>query len=334
MKKTLFLTLALCAIILAGCDDGGGNADKVTIVFDTDGGPPVPSVTLDIGGKLPASYFRTGIDVPIRDGYRFKGWLLNGTAVSTGKTFIRNATLKADWARRITVSFTLGNLALGYPAKGTAPAPVTIDEGAGLGSKYPTLPSQKEFIVNIEDGVDLSGEKEFEFDGWFDGTASTATRYTATTPVTTAANRVAMIARWVTKEVYIPENAYTPAIHPGSHFSEVYPSGINAQTGVVFHVEGLNAQTNDDGVLSAKWYRALSEADAIANVAMPNTPISEYSAEGNEKTTELSLQLDWTENTAGTYWYWVEVTNFNAKATVNKTKVIRTQNNLKVIVSD
>jgi len=339
MKKIIYLTLALfvvCVMIMA-CNDG--SKDSVTIEFDTDGGSEVDSVDLDIGGKLPSDYFRTGSMVPVKEGYRFKGWAIitdeedtdepdepeegeeagettetpeikEITIISTAKTFWEDTTLTAQWARRITVNFDLGK-----DVSGTPPDPVEIDEGSRLGSKYPPIPSRT----------------GYEFDVWENSTGTN--QYTVKTPIVTDDAVITLFARW--EKEYVPENAQSPAIHPGNHFSETGGLTREVRVGESFIVAGLFSNIEKgQGVLSSKWYRTTSEDEAnAATAAAPkgNVVLEQKAPDANPY--ELSLPFTWSEPAAGTYWYYVVVTNYNEKATKQKYSSAITQNKLKVTVT-
>jgi uncharacterized repeat protein (TIGR02543 family) len=324
MKKTFYLALAaIFAMFMAGCGDEG-----IIISFDTDGGSSVPSITLNAGDKLPSDYFRTGSSVPVKDGYRFMGWLLDGAIVSTGRSFYESATLTAQWALRVTVNFELGSVrivnASGKPEDVIppldTPPPVTIDDGAGLGSRYQSLPSWT---------TRVSGKPEdYDFDGWYNNNLL----YTVRTPIVTEDGTFTLTARW-TKE-YVPADAPSPAIHPGNHFQETGGRTREVRVNEHFYVSGLFSNTASGGVLSAKWYRVLTQGEADAATA--NVPTGTVVLEQNalaDNPNELSLPFDWVEDTAGTYWYYVVVTNYYEKATTNKYSRTITQNKLKVTVT-
>jgi len=343
MKKIIYLTLALCALcvmIFAGCSDGGSGS--VTVDFETDGGSEVDSVSLDVGGRLPSDYFRTGSNVPTKDGYRFKGWAIieeieepdepeegeeagetptpevkEVTVISTAKTFWEDTTLTAQWVRRITIIFDLGS-----GVSGDAPESVAIDENTGLGSKYPT-PSRAG-----------TATIKWSFIGWFNGGAM----YAVNTPIVTDEDTFTLTAQWEREEEYRPANAQSPAIHPGNHFVEIVSGGTitDAKTGVDFTANGLFSNIEKgQGVLSSKWYRTTTEAEA--NAATADNPKGEVIVTQNASAGsphELSLPFAWHEDAAGEYWYYVVVTNTNEKATSKKQSSSITQNRLKVIVSD
>jgi len=311
MKKTIYLTLAFCAVcamIVAGCSDSAPEAKKVTIMFTTgDGGSEVVSIEIKEDGSLPADYFGTGSKVPTRTGYTFNGWLDGTTPVTAATTFDVDTTLTAQWVlQQVTVSFSLG-----AGVTGTPPASVTINAGTALGTKYPANPERE----------------GWEFDGWYNGT----TRYTSATVINTTAATFTLTAHWEEIED-IKIYTQAPAIHPGRHLDEAYPTGFAARAGVEFTIEGLFSNVERDaGILTAQWYRAISEVNARQYIGEP-VGNEQKAAAGNPN--ELSLKYTGTETEAGNYWYWVEVTNTNENATESKTATTRTMNQLKVTVTE
>jgi len=312
------------AFITASCDNGNsGDGDtgiettKVTITFNTDGGSAVASIEIDKGGKLPADYL-TGNKIPVKTGYTFNGWKNGATAVTAATTFAQNATLTAQWtasqgsgqgqgsgqqAQQITVSFSLGDGVAGDP-----PASVTIDNGTALGAKYPADPKRT----------------GYEFSGWFNDNK----RYDKNDKITAAAATFVLTAQW--DKEYVVENAQSPAIHPGNHFSEI-AGGANRTTkvNVDFSADGLFSNVEPGaGVLSSQWYRASSATGEGEEINYKQT------AAGTSTPHELALPFTWREPAAGEYWYWVKVTNTNVNATVQKTSSSITQNRLKVTVTE
>jgi len=141
-----------------------------------------------------------------------------------------------------------------------------------------------------------------------------------------------LTAQW-TKE-YVPDYAPSPAIHPGNHFQET--GGVTREVAVNQHfsVSGLFSNTAKGGVLSAKWYRVLSQADADAATAdAPKGTVIVTQNALDDNPNELSLPFDWFEPAAGTYWYYVVVTNYYEKALKDQYSRTITQNKLKVTVS-
>jgi len=278
----------------------------VTITFDTTGGSEVTYIEINEGATLTADYFDAGSQVPTKDGYEFNGWKNGTEPVSAETTFSEDTTLTAQWTQKqITVSFSLGE-----GATGTPPESVTITNGTALGSKYPTK-------IPIRDGYD--------FVGWYND----GNQYTSTTVINAAATTFVLTARWEEEQEYVVENADTPAIHPGNHFSETTPPlsttvKVNAQ----FTVSGLFCNVEPGaGVLSAQWYRASSEAGA-------GEPIDEKKDAAPNSPHMMSLPFTWSESEPGEYWYYVVVTNYNENATVQKYSTATTQNRFKATVTE
>jgi len=314
MKKTIYLTLALCAIsamIMTGCSDSTPETKKVTIMFTTgDGGSEVASIEIKEGGSLPADYLGAGSKVPTRTGYTFNGWLDGTTPVTAATTFGVDTTLTAQWAaeaQQVTVSFSLG-----AGVTGTPPASVTINAGTALGTKYPANPER--------DG--------WEFDGWYNGT----TRYTSATVINTTAATFTLTAHWTEEEIDNSVYPQTPAIHPGNHFVEVVkPDGtLTTKVNEDFEANGLFSNIERDaGILTSQWYRATTATGAGEEINYRQT------AAGTSTPHDLSLPFTWRESEPGEYWYWVVVTNTNVNATTeDKTASAITQNRLKVTVTE
>jgi len=319
MKQRLRLTcllFALCsllfALLLTSCvEDAAAVTDTiVTITFDSNGGTEVEPVQLEKGGSLKAAYL-TGNKVPKYTGNRFVGWFNGSTQVTNKTTFTKSTTLKAKWVRQITVNFSRGE-----NISGTPPSSVTIDEGTALGSKYPPNPSRT----------------GWSFLGWFDIT--NGDQYTNSTVINTQSDTFTLTAQWEEDIDHPLEYAEAPAIHPGRHLAEVYPDGLTVKAGVEFTIQGLSSNVErDGGVLSAQWYRATTppaENKYVGEaVGIPLAP------KPNENPYELSVKYEnVVEPEAGDFWYWVEVTNTNEKATIQKTASTKTMNQLKVTVTE
>jgi uncharacterized repeat protein (TIGR02543 family) len=324
LRGFILLISIVMSMILAGC--GGGDSgttpiipppasDKITITFSTGSGSRVDPIEIDKNGSLPAEYFAGGSKAPTRDNYTFTVWRRGAATVTTATTFSDNATLTAQWTPvaggSVTVSFSLGD-----GVAGTPPAPVTITNGTALGGQYPS--------------PDPTRGGGWEFLGWYNGD----TKYTSSTVITAAGTTFVLTAEW---ENDASEYAQNPAIHPGNHFVEIVPGGaLTARVNEDFEANGLFCNIERGaGVLSSKWYRVTSEADANAATAdVPTgTVIFEQHASA-ENPRELTLNFKWREPAAGTYWYYVIVTNTNVNATIQQTSSAITQNRLKVTVTE
>jgi uncharacterized repeat protein (TIGR02543 family) len=255
--------------------------------------------------------------------------LLDDTIVSTGRSFYSSATLTAQWTGRITVDFALGYARIVNPQGRPedvvppfdVPPPVNIDNGAGLGSRYFSLPSWS---------TRVSGKPEdYEFDGWYNGN----TPYDKNTKINADEGTFTLTARWTQEDV--PDEAPSAAIHPGNHFNETGGRTREVAVNEHFYVSGLFSNTSKGGVLSAKWYRVLSQADADAAKAdaPTGTVVLEQNAE-EDNPNELSLPFEYFEPAAGEYWYYVVVTNFYEKAALNQYSHTITQDRLKVTVTE
>jgi len=276
-------------------------SSSVVITFNTNGGSVVNPIEVDNGGSLPADYLGTGNKTPTKANNRFNGWLNGSTPVTNATKFTQSATLTAQWILRVTVSFSLGEGVEGVP-----PNPVTIDSGTALGTRFP---QQSPF----RDGYD--------FLGWFNGN----TEYKSTTVINSTTADFILTAQWEEEEIYEVEYAQNPAIHPGNHFVEIVSGGeLTVKAGETFIANGLFSNIEKGaGVLSSKWYCARSATG-------DGTEIN-WSQSGSY---ELSLPFTWVESVPGEYWYWVEVTNYNKNATVQQYSTSKTQNRLKVTVTE
>jgi len=208
----------------------------------------------------------------------------------------------------ITVTFNLGG------APGTPPSDITIKNNTSMGNKYPANPSRP---------------GAFEFAGWYNA----GKKYDKGTVISAKTSTFALTAEWNDETIY---NAQPPDMHPGNHFQETGGRERVVKVNQEFSVDGLKANVEKDaGVLSAKWYKVTtSQADADAATAdsPKGTVILEQDAPPPGH--EMSLPFKWSEPAAGTYWYYVIVTNTNNNATVNKTSSKITMDRLKVTVTN
>ena len=103
-KKVIIFGLAFLGLAtIASCkpvenDNNTNENQKVTytVTFDSKGGSAVTTATVEENGKVtkPAD--------PTKDGYTFKGWLLNGVSYDFNKEVTENITLVASWEENTT----------------------------------------------------------------------------------------------------------------------------------------------------------------------------------------------------------------------------------------
>lgn len=96
------------------------------VVFDTDGGSNIETQTIKEG--------ETAIEeTPVREGYRFKGWLVGGTKYDFSLPVNENITLTADWERiQYHIFFDTQG--------GSAISPILVNSGeVATAPKNPTL---------------------------------------------------------------------------------------------------------------------------------------------------------------------------------------------------
>jgi uncharacterized repeat protein (TIGR02543 family) len=304
---------------------------KVTITINEDKeGSALKTIQINYNSALPASYFGAGADVPSnKTGYRFTGWRdgarPNVTITQTAPRFLADADLTAQWAWQVAVKFELGVIETHdadgeltgdtVTVAGAPPADVFIDNNTAMGSKYPQTPT-----------LDAEFADDYQFAGWFNGD----TQYDATDRITVVEpiSEFTLTAKWSFIDKTI--RTQNPAIHPGNHFVEIgIPDGIlNLTVNQSYEVSGLFANVEPGaGVLSAIWYRATEEDGE-------GTQVGTQTAAGEENPHLISLRYTVTEPAAGTFWYWVEVTNTNVNATPGfQTNTSKTQNRLKVVVT-
>jgi len=213
----------------------------------------------------------------------------------------------------ITVSFSLGEGVSGIP-----PSNITIKNNTAMGTKYPSSVPKR---------------TGYDFEGWF----NSDTQYTKDTVINVSTGKTFLLtARWKNEDDAV-EDAQNPAIHPGEHFLR---EGLtrNVKVNEEFAATALFANVEKGaGVLSSKWYRVLSKADADASLLDESHPrgtvVLEQTAPVNNPH-EISLPFRHSEPAAGIYYYYVIVINTNEHATVQKTSSSITLNYLTVTVTD
>ena len=70
-----------------------------SVMFDTNGGSKIPNVNVYIGRLVARP------EDPIKDGYQFDGWLLNGQIFDFNTPIKEDTILKAKWIKKYTVTF-------------------------------------------------------------------------------------------------------------------------------------------------------------------------------------------------------------------------------------
>lgn len=150
MKKVsilLVILAVLSALILVSCsgeeapesgDNGGGTTvEKVTITFNTDGGDPLESLSIEKGKDAT-------LPTPTRAGYSFDGWYV-GDTIWDGKTVNANTTITAKW--------TLLEFEIEY----------IVENGENSGLNVPIYTVNDTFVLGVPTVI---GEY-YEFFGWY-----------------------------------------------------------------------------------------------------------------------------------------------------------------------
>ncbi len=150
MKKLsilLVILAVLSALILVSCsgeetpepdENGGGTTvEKVTITFNTDGGDPLESLSIEKGKDAV-------LPTPTRAGYSFDGWYLGNTPWD-GKSVSANTTITAKW--------TLLEFEIEY----------IVENGENSGLNVPIYTVNDTFVLGVPTVI---GEY-YEFFGWY-----------------------------------------------------------------------------------------------------------------------------------------------------------------------
>ena len=150
MKKFSILLVILAmfsALILVSCsgeetpepdENGGGTTvEKVTITFNTDGGDPLESLSIEKGKDAT-------LPTPTRAGYSFDGWYLGNTPWD-GKSVSVNTTITAKW--------TLLEFEIEY----------IVENGENSGLNVPIYTVNDTFVF----GVPTVIVEYYEFFGWY-----------------------------------------------------------------------------------------------------------------------------------------------------------------------
>ena len=95
MKKVLFLLLCLIVLFFSAC-----GSKKITVKFDSNGGPKIANIELEEAGKIEEPYEIT------REGYKFLGWYLDDKLFDFDNEITKSITLKAKWVAAVSVTLT------------------------------------------------------------------------------------------------------------------------------------------------------------------------------------------------------------------------------------
>lgn len=143
-KRSILFCLALLVFSLCAAVACGGN--KVELKFDTMGGEPVASVTLDVGSEYT-------LPIPVWTGHGFEGWYqskdYSGAEVKT-VVASENTTFYAKWSELSVITLDLG----GGTLSGTEGGKLYLKAGENILSFM-------ESYVPVREG--------FEFAGWYAG---------------------------------------------------------------------------------------------------------------------------------------------------------------------
>lgn len=126
MKKriTMLFVLTLLLAVITAC------TTTVTVSFDSDGGTSYNSVNVEMGKTivLPQD--------PVKEGFVFKGWYLDGKLFDATTPINANIVLKAMWEENLAI-YNI-NYSIGEGANISSNAPKTFKENKGAEVKLPT----------------------------------------------------------------------------------------------------------------------------------------------------------------------------------------------------
>lgn len=135
--RTLFLMGAILAVLALGlfataCAESEPPAAYFTISYVTET-EEIPSVRTTAGSKIYPP------EDPVRDGYRFRGWLSDGEPFTFGVMPERDLTLYADWTKLYKLSFDTG--------EGAEPVEAQYYE-AGEAIELPAPPTRAHYLFD------------------------------------------------------------------------------------------------------------------------------------------------------------------------------------------
>lgn len=175
---------------------------KYTVTFNSNGGSAVSSQTVTEGGKA------TRPSNPVRSGYTFNGWTLNGSTYNFASPVNSNITLTATWKKIEVKNYTVTFNSNG----GSAVSPQTVTEGGK--ATQPSAPTR-------------SG---YAFNGWtLNGSA-----YNFASPVN---GNITLVASWTQKSYTIGVSlvdAYSP-----DRILTVYENGTKINVSAIKYTDGV-----------------------------------------------------------------------------------------------
>lgn len=94
-KITLIISLFTIFLgVVSSCKKNNGNENNIiTITFDTNGGNQIESKKIIAGKKL------LEVEEPVKNGYEFVGWYLNGKPFDLNTPITESCTLCANWKK-------------------------------------------------------------------------------------------------------------------------------------------------------------------------------------------------------------------------------------------
>lgn len=168
---------------------------SVKIVFDTDGGSAVKAITADGGEKIQAPA------APVKQGYYFAGWYLDGKPYEFGYMPYSDITLKAKWREPISdVTLTL-NINSEVDTDVKTLTLTSLEEGKAV--DLDTIEVWN-FIWQVNDNF---GADVFVFGGWY----ADAACKTPFTSLPYGESEVNAYAKWVRNAAYAKVSVNTDA---------------------------------------------------------------------------------------------------------------------------
>ena len=224
-----------------------------TVSFDTNGGSTVPEQTVNEGEKAHEP------SIPVRAGYTFNGWLLDGQPYDFDTPVVTNLTLTADWEKN-TPPATVEHTVTVDPGNGDEPATYKVEDGKPF--TQPDTPTR--------DG--------YEFTGWqVDGKD-----YDFTQPVTAD---LTLTGTWSKKETP------TPAIHTVTFDTDGGEPAITAQTITHGKLAGMPVSPSKTGYRFAGWYHGDARFDFLTPVTEDITLTAHWEQKETPKPDERTVTV-------------------------------------------